>query len=432
MNKEQKDALRSCCNDFITVIIGPGGTGKTEIAAELGKYISQSTETIHETVKSVVLGPTGSASDTLKMRLGEFKKNFDIRTIHSWILRVCKSTYAELDGIEHLLIDESSMMNLWLSWHLIKAAKKSGVKRIIFFGDDQQLPPVENDGTLLHAFSTWKDCTSCFRLIHNYRTDCTEILDLLEIIRKMARGEKRNIKRNEIEKYVKLVVVENKNLENLFQEVYKELCECNPENTRILVGIRAPFLDPIKTKNIYENDKIEECRKKYLTLIYNRFNNDNKRVDIPPIFYPDDLVMCGQNIPYVDNNDGLMLVNGSIGRIIQWNYPREIKFKNCLIRQSDVLPDNIDKKVQLMFNTLSPGSITTVHKAQGTEHHTVIVVLSGYNLFFTVQLLYTACSRARNKLVIIMEENILNHYETNPTHVERNTQFNSNFVKIMK
>jgi ATP-dependent exoDNAse (exonuclease V) alpha subunit len=85
-----------------------------------------------------------------------------------------------------------------------------------------------------------------------------------------------------------------------------------------------------------------------------------------------------------------------------------------------------------MFEKLEWGSISTVHKFQGSEAHTIIAVFLGdFVDHNTIQLLYTAASRAKQRLVVIMEEKNLSLFCTRPGRVPRNTRFNQKLQKAL-
>lgn len=82
-----------------------------------------------------------------------------------------------------------------------------------------------------------------------------------------------------------------------------------------------------------------------------------------------------------------------------------------------------------MFKTLTLGSIQTVHKYQGSQKDNVVVVMFGggkrnrkVDDFHTMNMLYTAVSRAKKCVRIVMDQNTLKHFLESPTLAQQDTQ----------
>jgi ATP-dependent exoDNAse (exonuclease V) alpha subunit len=119
------------------------------------------------------------------------------------------------------------------------------------------------------------------------------------------------------------------------------------------------------------------------------------------------------------------VANGSEGTVLSLT-PISVCFQGHVFTQGD---DN-STSVREMFDKLEGGTISTVHKFQGSEAHTIVAVFLGdYRDHNTIQLLYTAASRARKKLIVIMEERNLELFSTRPGHVFRNIAFNNALAK---
>ena len=150
-------------NEFdIFVLKGYAGTGKTTLIGEICKYLRE-----HQLTYSV-LAPTGRAAKVLREKVGDGK------TIHSEIFSNELQCVIPEDGDESkksyryifplitlpsnqytILVDESSMISDMIQSNdflqfgsgkllsdLLEYYKTTGVKKLIFVGDDAQLPPV--------------------------------------------------------------------------------------------------------------------------------------------------------------------------------------------------------------------------------------------------------------------------------------------------
>lgn len=126
----------------VSVISGGAGTGKTTII----KAVIEAIEKAHQTGAIIqLLAPTGKATD----RLREITRR-NALTIHSLLASqgwlndnlTFKREGGRQEGISTIIIDEASMLDLALSGTLFRAINWAAVKRLIFVGDPNQLPPI--------------------------------------------------------------------------------------------------------------------------------------------------------------------------------------------------------------------------------------------------------------------------------------------------
>lgn len=139
----QADVCLQIFNKPISVISGGAGTGKTTIVREL----IQAIEKAHGVGTSFYLmAPTGKASEKLKE-----KSQKSTSTIHSFLAKngwlndnfTFKLKGGKVaTGINVLIIDECSMIDLELFAALFRAVNWHDVQRLILVGDPNQLPPI--------------------------------------------------------------------------------------------------------------------------------------------------------------------------------------------------------------------------------------------------------------------------------------------------
>ncbi|MCQ2284747.1 MAG: AAA family ATPase [Bacteroidales bacterium] len=138
--------------NFLFILKGYAGTGKTSLVSALIKAL----EDVH--VRTVILAPTGRAAKVISQYAG--RKAY---TIHKWIYRV-----SARDGLRmftrrenkhtHTLfiVDEASMISADSSAgeipgmgslldDLVEFVFSNQHNRMLFIGDDAQLPPVQSD-----------------------------------------------------------------------------------------------------------------------------------------------------------------------------------------------------------------------------------------------------------------------------------------------
>ena len=140
-----KEQAEICARIFIkpiSVISGGAGTGKTTII----RAIIQAIEKVEGKGAIIKLfAPTGKAAD----RLREITER-DTVTIHSFLASqrwlndnlTFKREGGNRADITTVIIDEASMLDLQLLGTLFRAIKCRSVRRLIFVGDPNQLPPI--------------------------------------------------------------------------------------------------------------------------------------------------------------------------------------------------------------------------------------------------------------------------------------------------
>lgn len=122
---EQKDAIRTAMQENITMITGGAGTGKTRTLGELVKNL-----TLND-IKYHIMTFTGKASSRIRALTG-----YESHTIH-------RSLANFPDEIQHVIVDETSMMEILLFGRFIRTANSLRQKfKITFIGDQNQLEPI--------------------------------------------------------------------------------------------------------------------------------------------------------------------------------------------------------------------------------------------------------------------------------------------------
>lgn len=177
-------------DEYGLLILGPGGTGKSQL---LKNVASQFSGTV------IKLAPTGIAAESIKGQ-----------TIHSFCGVKAFKRWGQYDPatsnmhinrdklVELVLLDEISMIGISGLRHLDKAMRYSNSKpnlpfggaKLIMFGDEYQLPPVEGQPAYCSKLLK-KHPVRILRLTENYRQTDTDTQKALRIIRKGGSNLKR-------------------------------------------------------------------------------------------------------------------------------------------------------------------------------------------------------------------------------------------------
>lgn len=355
-------AIKNFFENNISIITGGPGTGKTTIVKSLVS-IFQNYLPFHNIV---VVAPTGRAAK----RISEIC-HVESKTIHS-LLRWDKETNTFAFNEENplmydaIIIDEFSMVDNFLFASLLKAS--SNIKKLCMIGDSNQLPSIRQGNILYDLLNSDKFTLTVLNNNHRQK-EGSEIIDLsYDIINECADLDNYS---KDIKSYEE---INSKNLINLIDETL------NDGYTFDDIQVLAPMY-----KGPFGIDNLNASLQDY----YNpKSSKKNERLVNGVLFREGDKILQLKNRP---NDD---VYNGDIGVLEEINN----KEKYFLVNYSDVL-------VFYKFEELDEISLAyamSVHKAQGSEYKVCFFILPAASKgMLNKKLIYTAVSRAKNKLFII-------------------------------
>lgn len=391
---EQQHAIELCADMQVRIvgITGGAGTGKTFV---LGKAYAELRRQIG--AKSIALcAPTGRAAKRVHELTG-----IPAKTVHRLLEFPTPDDYIDLGKDEDppenkpkrnrsrpleervVLVDESSMLGPTLYNQLMEALPPNGSIR--FFGDNNQLPPVEHDGLDDSPFlKVLKRENDNVTLSFNFRSDDLIVSNALRIL------EGR-------------VPVQNPR----FRIIYTEA--------------PIPALIKMATRDFMESDHqiIMPTRKgNFGTIRVNpslqvKWNGrgpslrleraDEKEADLA--------VRGGDKFLWIKNDYQLSMFNGEIGQI-EWVNDEDGSLGLLTPERALVVPASIRAYSPYHGHAISYdprrhielGYAITTHKSQGSEFRTVIYCITGGQKFLlNRQNLYTAITRAKHQVIIITD-----------------------------
>lgn len=377
-NKEQKQAIETSFNSNFSIITGGPGTGKTKVIkaiTSLYKIINNlSRKDLLESL--VLLAPTGRASKRMSMESG-----LPSYTIHRF-LKWQKEENTFLINEENksdaklVIIDEASMLDNDLFYNLLLGLKANC--KIIMIGDYNQLPSVGAGQVLKDLIES--DCLPVTYLKKLYRQASNSNINFLA--HDIIEGKLDMSLFNESEDLT-FVSCNSTNLKEKLQEfalTYKDLSIYD-------IQVLAPMYkgeNGIDSLNIYMQDLLNKKQNKKNELLYNG-----------TIYREGDKVI--QLVNSIDDN----VFNGDIGEIIKVTKQN----KKEIICDFD---NNLVNYNTSTFENFKLGYTISIHKSQGSEFKIVILpVLNSYNFMLYRKIIYTAITRAKEKLIVLGEESAL-------------------------
>ncbi|NNL41892.1 MAG: ATP-dependent RecD-like DNA helicase [Desulfobacterales bacterium] len=368
--KNQVSAICSCLKEKVIVITGGPGTGKTTIINAILKIFSMLK------VRTLLTAPTGRAAKRMSETTG-----YEARTIHRLLeFSFAKGGFQKTEerplGCDLIVVDEASMIDTVLMYHLLKAVPLSAI--LILVGDVNQLPSV-GAGNIL------KDIIE---------SNAVTVTWLNEIFRQ-AKKSQIIVNAHKINRGIipSLGTSQLRSQENDFYLIQQEDPDRVVEIILELVKIRIP--------QRFGFDPVDDIQ--VLTPMHKGVAGAvNLNRELQKILNPgQEGVMRGEQhyrvsdkVMQVRNNYDKEVFNGDIGRIAQI-YP-----------ENQQLAISFDgREVTLDFSDLDEVVLAyavSVHKSQGSEFPVVIIpVLTQHYILLQRNLIYTAVTRGQKLVVMV-------------------------------
>ena len=398
---QQKKALYLAMDNGVMVLTGGPGTGKTTVVrAMISMFESVG-------AKVVLAAPTGRAAKRMSEATGH-----EAKTVHRMLemertdngeSRFCRNAKTPLDE-SVIIIDEASMLDLFLTEALVRALKRGA--RLILIGDSDQLPSVGAGNILADIIAS--DRISTIRLTEIFRQSKESLI--VTNAHRINQGENPilNVTDNDF------FFVRRENENDICATVASLITERLPRTYGTAIKEQIQIITPSK-KGV---GGVEALNMALQEKINPPLQFKNEKSAHGTIFREGDRVMQIANnyeLEWQKNGmTGLGLFNGDIGRIIKI-------YKN----DSYMTIDFDDKLVEYPFDLLDELELAyaiTVHKSQGSEYPVVIVPMySCPPMLMSRNLLYTAVTRARKMVILVGRADIPQKMAKNNREVLRYT-----------
>ncbi|AVP49119.1 SF1B family DNA helicase RecD2 [Williamsoniiplasma luminosum] len=379
---DQIKALTIFIQNPVTLITGGPGTGKTRLIQGMIKLY----EKIYRKTNYTIAAPTGKASARLKETL----KLAIPGTIHKLLEADEKDNFRKNQDnpltYDLIIIDEISMVDNHLFANLLNA--KGELKKIVLVGDYNQLPSVSYGNIFedlirsnifkkvrLNQIHRQKEGNGIIALAKAIETNTIDQFDW------EAHKEIETLFDSNVEKMLKNIQVDYQyQLENIKHSPFDYQVIAPMYGGNMGIENLNTFIQASFNKNITQSKEVYD-RNRY------RFAKNDK-------------------IMYLKNESTMDLTNGEIG-IIQ-----NLKMEHKKFIHADVKFDN-GKIITLKpenFNDVSLAYAASVHKTQGSEYNRVVLVIEpghASSMFLNQKLIYTAITRAKEKIMIVGNFNTL-------------------------
>lgn len=371
LDPEQRTAITTALQSPISVITGGPGTGKTSIQkAILDIYRRQ-----NPGGRIVCCAPTGRAARRMEQSTGH-----PASTVHKALGLIAgdDGQYGEPESFDAdlVLIDEVSMLDIYLAKHVLRSVPKGC--QLVLIGDADQLPSVGPGAVLSEIIKS--DVIPVVRLDRVHRQNAgSRIATNAKLIRHGNLS---------LEYGTDFQFLDSSSIAESAEKIEKlylqEIAKYGVDNVALLSPYRQKTETGVAALNelIRKDVNPQDPTKGEITLGKKTFRTGDKVMQIKnhedvnngDIGYITDISGIG--------NDAVVCIDFGDGRNVEYDASE--------------------------LNMLDLGYASTIHKSQGSEYQSVIINLQcAHSIMLVRPLIYTAITRAKKQVIIVGERRAL-------------------------
>jgi len=382
----QIEAIRQAVSSKVMVLTGGPGTGKTTTTLGIISAYKKAN------CKVLLAAPTGRAAKRMSEATG-----MEAKTIHR--LLECKPPEGYQKNEENplegdvLILDECSMVDVMLMYHLLKALPEH--MSLILVGDIDQLPSVGPGNVLKDIIMSGS--VPVVRLERIFRQ--AQGSRIIMNAHRINRGENIDMRGGREADFFFVPAEENEGIVDMLVR----LCRKNlPQYYRVNAMRDIQVLTPMQ-RGICGAANLNQVLQESMNpgTVFLKWGGVQYRL--------------GDKVMQICNDYDKEVFNGDIGMVVKVD-----------LEESELTVDFEGRMVLYdvsELNELSLAYATTIHKAQGCEYPIVVMPFTmSHYVMLQRNLLYTGVTRAKKILVLVGEKRAVYYAIQNETTAKRNTR----------
>lgn len=388
LNEDQQRGILACLQRKVTVITGGPGTGKTTLIKRFIEVLE------NNRIRFRLAAPTGRAAKRMFESTGR-----NTETLHRLLeftpasMGFSRNEQNALD-LDFLIIDEASMIDVFLMHAILKALK--GNVHLVLIGDIDQLPSVGAGNVLNDIIASGKVEVVRLTQIFRQAQDSMIIVNAHrvnhgEFPQSALPGSKKDFA------FIKEDVPENTFA--LLRDLYTRRLPAlgiSSEDTVVLVPMNRGTVGTVRLNQ-------------ELQMILNPSTDEHQQVMRFGQAY-----RVGDRVMQIRNNYDKFVFNGDMGKIVALDHADQ-----------KMMVSFGDRELEYDFaelNELVLAYAISIHKSQGSEFQAVIVpIFMQHFILLQRNLIYTAITRAKKMCILIGQSKAIAMGIKNDKGIERTT-----------
>jgi len=372
LSTSQIEAIKMCFTSPLSIITGGPGTGKTTVL----KSILDVYKRITKEKKILLAAPTGLAARRMSDATG-----MEACTLHSALGLFHNDEEEEINKSDEeleydfIVVDEASMLDMKLMYELLRRVKVNA--HILFVGDVDQLPSVGAGNVL-------REMINCVVINTTH----------LDTVFRQAQMSKIAVNAH---------LINNGEVKLAYDSDFS-FVDCDSED--IVDKIRQIYHDEVTEDRLEDVQILSPLKKKRISGTNNL--NDTIQEMINPKPKNNQLTSGSRNFRIGDkvmqtkNTEGIC--NGDIGFVKAISEDEEGE----KVLEVEFSGSRLEKYTTEDLDKLELAYAITIHKSQGSEFKTVIIpILKEQYIMLRRNLIYTAVTRAKKKIILVGERKAL-------------------------
>lgn len=357
LTPDQENAVKTALSGGISILTGGPGVGKTQTV----RAVVEAFKHKNPSGRVVLCAPTGRAARRLTELTG-----YPAHTVHRLIgMREDGANFNRDKPLDCdlLVVDETSMVGIIMAKRLLEAIPDSCC--VLLVGDVDQLPSIEPGNVLRDLL----DKVPTVRLTEIFRQ--TAASQIITNAHRINKGEMVRIDRYQDD----LVFLEREEPEDIAAciKTWAERLPYGPMDLQVLSPMRKGPLGTVELNRLLQGDRRS-----------------------PKVECGQYVFHVGDKVIHTRNNYAKGVMNGDLGMVEEI---REVDGEPVLSVRYD---GDVVEYASGDLDELELAWAVTCHKLQGSEFRCVIVpVTTSHYVMLYRSLLYTAVTRAKEKLVLV-------------------------------